>query len=57
MASKRAFRRRSCEGKRAWADPESAHVACRFACRRLGERMHVYHCKFCGKYHMGHRRK
>ncbi len=53
MASKRAVRRRACQGKEAHETYEKANgIACYF--RRMGEHMRAYRCKFCGHYHIGH---
>lgn len=49
MASKRALRRRSCEGKVRHASAGAAHIA---ALKTPGT--HAYRCNFCGSYHVGH---
>jgi len=56
MSSKRALRRRACEGKHKHATLEEAqaHVVA-LARSRGAQGLRPYHCKFCGSYHVGHR--
>jgi len=56
MASKRAIRRRGCEGKVRHATIDAAG---REAARIGGRRRHVhaYKCERCGCYHVGHERR
>jgi hypothetical protein len=54
MASKRRMRRRQCEGKRRFPDPETARSAALSAWRACNQRFNVYRCDFCGGYHFGH---
>jgi hypothetical protein len=49
MSSKRHVRRKSCSGKRKYAD-QSAAIA---VAKRLG--LGAYGCKFCHGFHIGHR--
>lgn len=56
MASKRAVRRRSCEGKVRHASHTDAIIALSVM-KRAGKCQsdaRVYRCKFCGGYHIGH---
>lgn len=58
MSSKRHKRRRSCESKVAYDTPGSAHGAIlRMNARRYLGPMRVYRCKFCKRYHIGHKFK
>ena len=50
MASKRRLRRNSCASKRRFPDHDSAFAA------RWKWASVVYHCEFCGGYHLGHNR-
>ena len=52
MASKRAFRRKSCEKKVRFTSDGSAWKSLR-GHSKIGT-MHVYRCKFCGGWHIGH---
>jgi hypothetical protein len=52
MASKRRLRRKSCEGKRRFDETDQAWVSVRTR-GALGA-MHVYQCRWCGKFHVGH---
>lgn len=58
MASKRHQRikaqRKSCEGKRQYADINQARFGAIQAQNRTNQKMVPYHCKFCGKAHIGH---
>ena len=56
MSSKRRLRRKSCEGKRKFANENEA-----FACLRIfpldmlsSRRCGVYRCDFCSAFHIGH---
>lgn len=44
-------RKASCDGKRQF---ESYSVAERASHRIDGEHLNVYHCRFCGHFHVGH---
>jgi hypothetical protein len=52
--SKRRLRRKSCEGKRRYATKQEAESAAWEAAVRLGEWLHPYACRFCGRFHIGH---
>lgn len=56
MSSKRHFRRRSCTGKVRYESAQAARYALYCATKRYGYtgHMHVYHCGFCGGWHLGH---
>lgn len=54
MASKRAVRRRRCEGKRRYATIAEAKLAAGVWYRR-GDPMQAYRCPFCAGCHIGHR--
>jgi len=54
MSSKRAIRRRQCEGKRAYPSLKSAYGAQRGHAQTLGETLGIYWCCFCRNYHLGH---
>ncbi|HEY1209994.1 MAG TPA: hypothetical protein VGE85_11540 [Terracidiphilus sp.] len=59
MASKRAERRRQCEGKVAHASQSEGMIALRqLKCsgRGVGQ-MQVYRCDFCRQWHVGHMTK
>lgn len=57
MSSKRARRRKSCEGKKAHETEASAHGAV-LALRKQGHQyVNSYRCAFCGKFHIGHQPK
>lgn len=51
MSSKRRLRRRSCGSKVRHKTAEFALLALRHT---RGRDLNVYHCKFCGGYHVGH---
>jgi hypothetical protein len=54
VASKRAIRRRSCEGKRGYPSLAAAlRVATRLATKQ-DEDLTAYRCGFCQKHHVGH---
>ena len=53
MASKRAIRRRACEGKRRYATQKAAGDALSKHRKGIGW-MIAYHCKFCHQFHLGH---
>lgn len=55
---KRPSKRRSCEGKVRHDNPDSAHIALR---ARIGRgatpyTLHVYRCRHCEGWHIGHKR-
>ena len=54
MSSKRAVRRKSCEGKMRHATEDAAICAMKKT-PSLG--LAVYRCPFCGSYHVGHMNK
>lgn len=56
MASKRAIRRKQCDGKVRHADAAAAMLARATLNRRKGYQgtMNVYRCAFCKGYHIGH---
>ncbi len=49
MASKRAIRRRACEGKQRYESRGEAANAC------YKPSLHPYQCTFCTGWHVGHR--
>lgn len=54
MSSKRRIRRRSCEGKVAYAtQTEAARQAGLVRRAHQGGQWSAYHCDFCGKWHVG----
>jgi hypothetical protein len=55
MASKRAVRRKTCEGKRAFSSFEEAEGVRRFQEYREGRSLAVYQCLFRPHYHIGHK--
>ena len=56
MSSKRAIRRRQCDGKKRHATAADAMLARATLNRSKGYqgRMNVYRCQFCRGYHIGH---
>lgn len=54
MASKRNVRRKACTGKVRFTDAAAAQTAASQACRRTGQWIVAYGCKFCGGHHIGH---
>jgi hypothetical protein len=54
MASKRALRKKSCEGKIRFATNDNAMKAAVSYMRKFGGWMKPYRCRFCGHYHIGH---
>ena len=58
MASKRRLRRKSCEGKQRYPDIPAAMAGIRHVQRTYGYSgpMDAYHCKLCGKIHIGHKK-
>jgi hypothetical protein len=54
MASKRAIRRKSCEGKQKHKTYQDAKYHLRHLVKISGGSLGVYNCKFCGSYHVGH---
>ena len=54
MSSKRAIRRRACEGKLRYASAAEAEAA-RKRARRRRALVEGYRCPFCSGYHVGHR--
>ena len=62
MASKRRLRKKSCGGKVGYESAHAGYLAMialyRKDAKHLGfEKMNVYKCRFCKKYHIGHRKK
>lgn len=59
MASKRRLRRKACGHKVRHPDKAGAHGALRRIKRKKGvvatEGLGVYHCPYCGGWHLGHR--
>lgn len=57
MSSKRAIRRRSCDGKIRHADQREAldHIAGLNRRKGFQGSMNAYRCDFCGGWHVGHR--
>lgn len=47
-------RSRSCAGKRAHDTEAAAAEHLQRLIRAGGVRLNVYHCKFCGRHHVGH---
>lgn len=56
MSSKRAIRRRACDGKVRHETSWEARKAIRDLNRKRGYQgpMNAYKCKFCGGFHVGH---
>lgn len=57
MSSKRRIRRKSCTGKRRFADVASARAAIAALIRNKGPQggwLQPYHCPFCRGVHFGH---
>jgi hypothetical protein len=54
VTSKRALRRRACEGKRAYPHEGAARQAAALALREHGELLGHYRCPFCSGWHIGH---
>lgn len=60
MSSKRAIRRKACNGKQRFATLDAAWTACRNVTRHNAKKgfgtgpMNAYSCKFCGGFHFGH---
>jgi hypothetical protein len=50
MSSRRALRRKSCEGKIRHSTIGAAWIAA----GKTGGKVRPYRCKFCGDYHCGH---
>jgi len=53
MSSKRAIRRKSCEGKIQYDSIKSAFKVLRVV-HKNEKNMRIYKCKFCHQYHLGH---
>lgn len=58
MSSKRRIRRKQCGKKIRYVTQEEAKAAMGSMFRRCGYpgAMNIYHCKFCGGWHIGHRK-
>ncbi len=54
MSSKRAQRRRACDGKVGHTTASGAFTALRIAKSKGQFGMSIYRCVFCGRYHIGH---
>lgn len=57
MASKRRIRRRQCNNKKRFeTSGEAGYLAYKLMSngKDRGSVVHVYRCKFCGGYHVGH---
>lgn len=57
MSSKRAIRRKACDGKTRFASFAEASGALRAFLRNVGNQgwpMGAYRCKFCNGFHFGH---
>jgi hypothetical protein len=52
--SKRAERRRACLGKRRLPSEEIAERVARLMSRRTASLLLAYHCRWCGRWHVGH---
>jgi len=57
MASKRHVRRKSCTGKIKYESKEDAVIKTIIIKRKTGEKLNAYKCKFCKRYHIGHKPK
>ena len=57
MASKRRLRRKSCGRKKAYPDNDSAWTAAKTVARKEDTPMVAYHCSFCGRWHVAHKRR
>ena len=59
MSSKRALRRKACDGKVRHADAAAAMLARAGLNRNKGYQgtMNIYRCRFCRGYHIGHARR
>ena len=55
MASKRGIRRRMCNGKKQYRTQQDAinTLHAEIAYHRIDKSMNVYHCRFCGQWHIG----
>jgi hypothetical protein len=53
MASKRRFRRQSCEKKIKHKDEQEASGVAWYLQRTTGVQYHAYRCGFCGGWHAG----
>lgn len=56
MSSKRAIRRRECQGKQRFVSEVAARAGIASLRRGKGvtDALHTYACSFCGGYHYGH---
>jgi hypothetical protein len=54
MSSKRNLRRKQCERKIRHASAGAARHFGQQIVRRGGDELNVYHCEFCGGWHLGH---
>lgn len=55
MSSKRAMRRRECEGKQAFPTAAIAAMYNKTGAKKFGwQRLHAYKCEFCHQFHLGH---
>ena len=54
MSSKRALRRKACEGKDRYPDMATASRYAKEACKRAHSWIVPYKCQFCDSYHIGH---
>lgn len=60
MASKRRIRRKCCDGKRRYESKEEAGKALYglvMNTKVTFREMNIYRCRFCKKYHIGHKPK
>ena len=54
LSSKRAIRRRSCQGKKCFTTGEEAQIAAKTASWRTKQLILAYPCQFGGHWHVGH---
>lgn len=57
MSSKRRIRRKQCESKKRYSTREEAERAIAqifYHSHGYPGKLNVYHCKFCGGWHVGH---
>jgi hypothetical protein len=56
MSSKRRIRNKQCVGKVRHDSKEAAHAALGKTFNGSVRGLHLYHCRFCNGWHVGHKR-
>ncbi len=51
------FRKAECEGKKSWPSPQAVYSTLGSRRSVKIKKANVFHCKYCGGYHIGHMKR